>query len=322
MKYLVIGAGGTGGCIGGYLADAGRDVTLIARGKHLEAIRRDGLVLHGTRRGELRVRVPACTAGEFTGRADVIFVCVKGYSVEEILPLVERASDERTVVIPILNVLGTGERMAARLPGRTVTDGCIYIVGYISSPGEITQSGEVFRIVYGEREGNARAVRLQEIAEELRGADIDAVVSDDIRRDAFRKFMLVSPMAATGAYFDLPMGGLQAPGEPREFFKSLVRELAAIADAKGYRYPVDMLADGLRRIDGMSPDTTASIQKDLKKGGASELDGLVFEPVRMARALGLSAPGYERAADRLGELSSRGGGWGDIDPRPPKRNLF
>ena len=89
--YLVIGAGGTGGCIGGYLADAGRDVTLVARGKHLEAIRRDGLVLHGTRRGELRVRVPACTAGEFTGRADVIFVCVKGYSVEEILPLVERA---------------------------------------------------------------------------------------------------------------------------------------------------------------------------------------------------------------------------------------
>lgn len=65
-----------------------------------------------------------------------------------------------------------------------MTDGCIYIVGYISSPGEITQSGEVFRIVYGEREGNARAVRLQEIAEELRGADIDAVVSDDIRRDA------------------------------------------------------------------------------------------------------------------------------------------
>lgn len=116
MKYLVIGAGGTGGCIGGYLADAGRDVTLIARGKHLEAIRRDGLVLHGTRRGELRVRVPACTAGEFTGRADVIFVCVKGYSVEEILPLVERASDERTVVIPILNVLGTGERIAAGCP--------------------------------------------------------------------------------------------------------------------------------------------------------------------------------------------------------------
>lgn len=95
-----------------------------------------------------------------------------------------------------------------------------------------------------------------------------------------------------------------------------MRELAAIADAKGYRYPVDMLADGLRRIDGMSPDTTASMQKDLKKGGASELDGLVFEPVRMARALGLSAPGYERAADRLGELSSRG----ELSrkfPRPP-----
>lgn len=117
--------------------------------------------------------------------------------------------------------------------------------------------------------------------------------------------MLVSPMAAAGAYFDLPMGGLQAPGEPREFFKSLVRELAAIADAKGYRYPVDMLADGLRRIDGMSPDTTASMQKDLKKGGASELDGLVFEPVRMARALGFP-PRATSGGGPPGELSSRG----------------
>lgn len=296
MRYLIIGAGGTGGCMGGYLADAGRDVTLIARGKHLEAIRQNGLVLHETRRGELRVRVHACTAEEFTGRADVIFVCVKGYSVEEILPLVERASDERTVVIPILNVLGTGERMAKRLPGRTVTDGCIYIVGYISAPGEITQSGDIFRVVYGEREGSAHAVRLQKIAEELRGADIDAVVSDDIRRDAFRKFMLVSPMAAAGAYFDLPVGGMQEEGEPRELFKSLVRELMAIADAKGYRYPVDMLADGLHRLDVMSPDTTASMQKDLKKGGASELDGLVFEPVRMAHALGIPVPSYEKIA--------------------------
>lgn len=91
-------------------------------------------------------------------------------------------------------------------------------MGYISSPGEITQSGEVFRIVYGEREGNAHAVRLQEIAEELRGADIDALVSDDIRRDAFRKFMLVSPMAAAALISTCrwrPAGA----GEPREFFK-------------------------------------------------------------------------------------------------------
>lgn len=192
MTYLVIGAGGVGGCIGGYLADAGFDVTLIARGKHLEEIRFRGLRLYKTRRGdELCVHPKACTADEFTGRADVVFVCVKGYSLEAVVPLINRVADEHSVVIPVLNIVGTGERLAPRLPGRLVLDGCIYIGAYISAPGQITQTGDLFRIIYGQRDTNEPDERLDKIADELRAASIDAVVSDDIRRDAFRKFMFL-----------------------------------------------------------------------------------------------------------------------------------
>ena len=111
MKYLVVGTGGVGGSIAGFLALAGKDVTCIARGKHLEAIRRNGLHLKSDLKGEHFLPVKACTAETFEGKADVIFVCVKGYSIDSIKEVLEHASTPDTLVIPILNVYGTGPRI-------------------------------------------------------------------------------------------------------------------------------------------------------------------------------------------------------------------
>lgn len=122
MNYLIIGTGGVGGCIAGFLALAGKDVTCIARGKHLEAIRRQGLHLKSDLKGEHFLRVKACTAEEYQGKADVILVCVKGYSIDSIRPVLERAATPDTLVIPILNVYGTGPASAAwRLRSRCST---------------------------------------------------------------------------------------------------------------------------------------------------------------------------------------------------------
>ncbi|CAK7057920.1 MAG: hypothetical protein BACD_02792 [Bacteroides rodentium] len=116
LKYLIAGTGGVGGSIAAFLALAGKDVTCIARGEHLAAIRENGLQLHSDLKGEHALRVPAYTAEEYTAlvstsadyKADVIFVCVKGYSVDSITELIKNAAHEHTVVIPILNVYGTG----------------------------------------------------------------------------------------------------------------------------------------------------------------------------------------------------------------------
>ena len=132
LKYLIAGTGGVGGSIAAFLSLSGKDVTCIARGEHLAAIRGNGLQLHSDLKGEHCLKVAAFTAEEFQGKADVIFVCVKGYSVDSITELIKRASHERTVVIPILNVYGTGPRIQRLVPGVTVLDGCIYIVAEIS----------------------------------------------------------------------------------------------------------------------------------------------------------------------------------------------
>ena len=139
MKYLIAGTGGVGGSIAGFLSLAGKDVTCIARGAHLQSIQTNGLKLKSDLKGEHTLQIKATTAEEFKGKADVIFVCVKGYSVDSITELIKRASHEKTVVIPILNVYGTGPRIQRLVPGVTVLDGCIYIVGFVSGTGEITR---------------------------------------------------------------------------------------------------------------------------------------------------------------------------------------
>lgn len=153
MKYLIAGTGGVGGSIAGFLSLAGKDVTCIARGAHLQAIQTNGLKLKSDLKGEHTLAIPATTAEEFNGKADVIFVCVKGYSVDSITELIKRAAHDKTIVIPILNVYGTGPRIQRLVPGVTVLDGCIYIVGFVSGTGEITQMGKIFRLVYGAHKG-------------------------------------------------------------------------------------------------------------------------------------------------------------------------
>lgn len=300
MTYLIIGVGGTGGGIGGYLAAGGRDVTLIARGAHLESIQKNGLIVRGTRMGDLTCNVHASTAEEYDGKPDVIFVCVKSYSIDGILPLLARAAGPETLIIPILNVVGTGARIAQKLSTGTVLEGCIYISAYIAAPGEINQLGDAMRVVFGEPDGNAHAERLAAIAEDLRACQIDATVSDNIRRDVFRKYMFISAYASAGAYFDVTATELQQAGEPHELYIALVRELGALADAQGFVYETDMVQDCISRIDLMGEGATTSMQKDLKKGGQSELDGLMFEPVRLGRKLGVETPAFRKVAERFG----------------------
>ena len=172
-KFLIIGTGGVGGSIAGFLALAGKDVTCIARGKHLKAIREKGLHLKSDLKGEHYLSVKACTAEEYNEQADVIFVCVKGYSINSIQDVLERASHQDTLVIPILNVYGTGPRIGRLVPRVTVLDGCIYIVGFVSGTGEITQMGKIFRLVFGARpEQEIAPGRLEAVANALRDAGI------------------------------------------------------------------------------------------------------------------------------------------------------
>lgn len=300
MNYLIAGTGGVGGSIAAFLALAGKDVTCIARGEHLTAIRQNGLKLHSDLKGEHTLHIPACTAEEYQGKADVIFVCVKGYSVDSITDLIRRAAKPDTVVIPILNVYGTGPRIQRLVPGVTVLDGCIYIVGFVSGKGEITQMGKIFRLVYGAHKGtDVSRDTLLAVKRDLEESDIKADLSDDINRDTFVKWSFISAMAVTGAYYDVPMGEVQKPGEIRDTFIGLSRESNELGRRLGIDLPTDLVEYNLKVIDKLDPHSTASMQKDLARGHESEVQGLLFDLIDAAEAHGVNIPTYRRVAEKF-----------------------
>lgn len=299
-KYLIVGTGGVGGSIAGFLALAGEDVTCIARGKHLEAIREHGLHLKSDLKGEHFLPLQACAAEEYNDRADVIFVCVKGYSIDSIKDLLEKAAHPDTLVIPILNVYGTGPRIGRLVPRVTVLDGCIYIVGFVSGPGEITQMGKIFRLVFGTRpEQGVAQERLEAIAHVLRNAGIKVDISDDINRDTFIKWSFISAMACTGAYHDVPMGPLQHPGAERDTFIGLSRESAEIGRKLGITYTEDPIEYNLKVIDKLDSESTASMQKDIAKGHESEIQGLLFDMIDLGKKMGVDMPVYHKVEQKF-----------------------
>lgn len=304
MKYLVIGAGGTGGCIGAYMTEAGKDVTLIARGAHLAAMQENGLRMETTKKGNYTVKpVKATDMEHYTEQANVIFVCVKGYSLDAAVPFIRRAAKENTVVIPILNIYGTGKRLQEQLPELLVTDGCIYIAAEIKEPGCLWQNGDIFRVVYGVREASEYRPVLETVKRDLEDSGITAVLSDNIRRDALQKFSYVSPAAACGQYYDAKAGAMQKPGEVRDLFATLIGEIDTLAEAMGLHFEADVVKTNLHILDALTPEASTSMQRDIKAGKSSEIDGLIYEVVRMGQQYGVKLPAYEKVAE---ELKKRG----------------
>ena len=297
MKYAIIGAGGTGGCLGFFLKKAGKDVTLIARGKHLEAIRKNGLTIQKLW-DESRETLPvkACTAEEYKEIPDVILVCVKGYSMDETVPTIKKIAGKETVVIPILNIYGTGGRLQKKLPELTVTDGCIYVSANIMEPGVILQHGKILIVVFGARKPEEETEKMREVAKDMVTDDLEVILSENIRRDAMVKFSYVSPIGAAGLYCNAVAADFQREGEQREMFKALIREIVALSHAMGIEFEEDLVERNLKILASLSPEATTSMQRDVIEGKRSEMDGLVYEVVRMGREYKVSMPQYEKAA--------------------------
>ena len=316
LTYLVIGAGGTGGALGSHMAHAGHNVTFIARGKHLEAMRENGLIVSRPDCEFFIAPVNAFTAEECVRRVetarnfgryvapDVIFVCVKGYSVDEIIPFISFVAGPDTVVIPILNIFGTGSRIQERIPNVPVTDGCIYVASEIKEPGCIWMNGTILRVVFGLRKEqrwwrHKMGPVLERVRDDLCSSGIDGILSDSIERDCLRKFSYVSPQGACGLYYDVPAGAFQEPGEIRDCFAGLIKEVSDLADAMGIGFGEDIVAANLKIIESLSPDMTTSLQRDVAAGKASEIDGLIYDVVRMGKQYGVSTPLYEKISSEL-----------------------
>lgn len=345
MKYLIVGAGGTGGILGYYLSRAGRDCVLIARGEHLRVMRENGLtVLRQWENSEETQPVQAysmeeyladdrenagaagcadglgcstadpdcCVAGSYGNAAastgdsaapDVIFVCVKGYSLDGVVPFLNSAAGPDTVIIPILNIFGTGGRLQEKLPGKYVLDGCIYVSANREAPGLIRQHAPILRVLFGARRGQETRPVLDEIQKDLNECGITGIHSENIERDALGKFSYVSPIGAAGLYFGAVAGDFQRDPEKRAFFAAMIREIARLAKAMGFPFQEDYVKLNMEIMDKLPPDADTSMQRDVAAGRQSEVDGLVYQVVRMGKKYSLPLPYYEKVA---AELERRG----------------
>lgn len=302
MKYAIIGAGGTGGILGFYMTKAGKDVTLIARGRHFAAMQESGLAVEKMWDGTTEtIPVKAADMDHYSERPDVILVCVKGYSLEDTIPFIQSVANPSTIVIPVLNIYGTGAKMQEKLPNLLVTDGCIYVSANIKEPGVLIQHGKILRVVYGVREKEEYDPRLEEIKQDFDVSGIDGVLSENIRRDALEKFSYVSPIGAAGLYYHATAADFQREGEEREAFKTMIREITALAEAMGVPFERDMVEVNLKILSTLASEATTSMQRDVMDGKSSEIDGLVYEVVCMGERYHVPVPMYEKVAEKLKE---------------------
>lgn len=296
MKYLIIGSGGTGAPIGAYLSKIGKDVSFIARGAHLKAMAQNGLTIHSKKHGSFTITPCKAYAKEtYNETPDVIFVCVKYYSLPEIADFINQIATPNTLVIPVLNVFGTGSKLQKMCPHCTVVDGCIYIVGMIKEPGIILQPADIFKVYFGYRKGQAHTLEplAKKVEDALNASGIERHFSSIIEKDALQKFSYVSPIGAAGLYYQAAAGDFMKPGKKQDTFIALMQEVLLLGKAMGITYEEDLIKQNLEILNTLDPSATTSMQRDVMKGGPSEIDGLVHRIVRLGKSYNLSLPTYE-----------------------------
>jgi 2-dehydropantoate 2-reductase len=292
MRITVVGAGGVGGAFGAALAKAGGDVTFVARGAHLAAMRTRGLSVLGPR-GDIHLgSVRATDEPASIGRVDLVLFCVKLWDVESagaaILPLV----GPDTAVIPLQNGIDASERLTPILGKDAVMGGVAQISATVAEPGVIRQTGTFMRLVFGELDGrpSPRGAAFHSLCQ---SAGFDSVNSNDILTALWEKFVLLATNSSVVALTRLPFGKLRDDPEVFALFEKAVVEVAAVGRARGVKLPADIEARALHSTRNFPPDMMPSMAVDLLRGNRLELPWLAGKVVALGRELGVPTPTYD-----------------------------
>jgi 2-dehydropantoate 2-reductase len=292
MRIAVIGAGGVGGAFGAALAAAGADVTFVARGAHLKAMREHGLRIEGGR-GETVVDPAQATDDPAAiGPVDFVLFCVKLWDVESAGEAIKPLIGPTTAVIPLQNGIDASERLIPMLGAGSVMGGVAQISATIAEPGVIRQVGSFMRLVFGELEGG-KSARGEAFLGLCRKAGFDATHSDRIMTELWMKFILLASNAAMTAATRRPIGQLRDDPEIEPLFARAYAEVAAVGRAKGIAIPDDAVEKTIGFNRNAPPAMMASMAHDLIRGNRIELPWLSGKVVSLGRELGVPTPVHE-----------------------------
>jgi 2-dehydropantoate 2-reductase len=293
MKIVIFGSGGVGGYFGARLAQAGEEVTFIARGQHLQAIRRNGLQVESIL-GNFSIQPARATdAPAEIGPVDLVIVGVKAWQIPEAAEAIRPLVGPETMVLPLENGISAPTELGAVLGSEHILGGLCRISALIGKPGVIRHVGIQPVIVFGECDNSRseRIERLQQAFSKCQG--LTAQVPVDINTAMWEKFIFIVTVSSIGAATRQPIGGYRAVPESRKLLQAALEEVAAVGRAKGVTLREDIAARILAGIDATPADTYASMQNDIMNGKPSELEAQTGTVVRMGRELGVLTPMHD-----------------------------
>jgi 2-dehydropantoate 2-reductase len=289
MRVAVVGVGGVGGYFGGRLAQAGVDVTFIARGATLEALRARGLRVDSVNGDFVVEQVQATDDPSAIGVVDAILITVKTWQIPEAAANLKPLIGPDTVVVPLENGIDAADVLAPLVGREHVAAGLCAIVSLIAAPAYIKHLAYDPLVVFGELD-NRRSERLERLREAFLQANVKADIPPDIQHSLWTKFLFIATMSGVGALTRVPIGVWRVIPEVRAMTDASLREVVALAKARGVDLGHDAVSVTWQRYDGMPPASTSSMQRDIMEGKPSELDAQLGAIVRLAREHDVPAP--------------------------------
>ncbi len=288
MRIVIMGAGGVGGYFGAKLARAGQAVTMVARGAHLEAIRRDGLRVRSAAEGEFGARVEAVPDLRDHGPADAIVLAVKGFDTEAAVELLHPVVAAGTPVLSLQNGVSSAEVIDRVLGAGHAVGGAAYVFAFLEAPGVIAHR-LLGRIVLGELDGRDTP-RIRALQEALAGAGIPVERSSAMPQVLWEKYLLIGAQAGMTALTRCACGVLREIPACWHMYRTLVEELAALGRAVGVDLPPDVVDRIMKAAAALAPEATSSMANDLEAGRRLELEALHGYAVRLGERHGIPTP--------------------------------
>ncbi|HVR41086.1 MAG TPA: 2-dehydropantoate 2-reductase [Thermoanaerobaculia bacterium] len=292
MRIAVVGAGGVGGYYGGRLAQAGSDVTFLVRGATLDAMRTNGLRVKSIAGDFTLDHVNATDDPSTVGEVDAIVMTVKSWQLAEAARSLAPMIGRDTAVVPLENGIEAPEELAAIVGRDHVLGGLCGIVSFRVAPGHIRHIGAEPTAMFGELD-HRRTQRVEALLEAFRRAGIKTDVPPDIIRSMWTKFLFIAPLSGIGAITRVPIGAWRTMPGTRALVERALHEVIALATARGIDLGHDAIEKTFARYDGLTPESTSSLQRDVMEGKPSELDAQIGAVVRLGRESNVPTPIHE-----------------------------
>ncbi len=288
MRIVVMGAGGTGGYFGAKLARAGEDITFVARGAHLAAMRDHGLCVKSAIEGEWIVRAPAVERLDRLPPAELVLFCVKSFDTEDAAEVIRPVLGSETGVLSIQNGVDNEDTLARLLGPGHVMGGVAQVFTTIESPGVVSHA-LLGRILFGEMDGK-ESERARAFLAACGRASIPAEISPHMLRTLWEKYVYLTAQAGMTALTRLPAGVIRQVPETRRMYRLLLEEVAALGRAAGAGLPDGIVDTCVQFLDALGPTAYSSLYHDLTRGKRLELEALHGHAVRLGERYGVPTP--------------------------------